>query len=154
TLAAVLAACSSPTTTPSSSNGGGSSSGGPAAAAGSGSITVGLAGAPDALDPTTASTFDGRTGFANMCQKLDDINAQLNIVPQLAASLPVVTDGGKTYTIQLKPGIKFNDGTAFNAAAVKTTLEHYLTDPQSARAAELKGLTSVDATGPDTVVLH
>jgi peptide/nickel transport system substrate-binding protein len=149
-LAAVLAACSSPTTTP-SGNGGSS---GPAAAAGSGSITVGLASAPDALDPTTASTFVGRTVFANMCQKLYDIDARLNIVPQLAASLPVITDGGRTYTIHLKTGIKFNDGTPFNAAAVQTTLEHYLTDPQSVRAAELTGLKSVSVSGPDTVVLH
>jgi peptide/nickel transport system substrate-binding protein len=152
-LAAVLAACSSPTTTPSSSSNGGGS-GGSAAAAGSGSITVGLASAPDALDPTTASTFVGRTVFANMCQKLYDIDARLNIVPQLAASLPVITDGGRTYTIQLKPGLKFNDGTPFNAAAVQTTLEHYLTDPQSVRAAELTGLKSVSVSGPDTVVLH
>jgi peptide/nickel transport system substrate-binding protein len=148
-LAAVLAACSAPATTPGSSGGGSGS-----AAAGSGNITVGLAGAPDALDPTTASTFVGRTVFANMCQKLYDINAQLNIVPQLAASLPVITDGGKTYTIQLKPGITFNDGTPFNAAAVKTTLDRYLTSPQSVRAAELKGVTSVSVSGPNTVVLH
>jgi peptide/nickel transport system substrate-binding protein len=75
-------------------------------------------------------------------------------MPQLASSLPVITDGGRTYTINLKPGILFNDGTPFNAAAVKTTLDWYLTNPQSARAAELHGLTSVDVTGPDTVVLH
>jgi peptide/nickel transport system substrate-binding protein len=146
-IAAVLAACTAPATTSSSRSGS-------AAATGSGSITVGLAGAPDALDPTTGSTFDGRTVFANMCQKLYDINAQLGIVPQLATSLPAISADGKTYTIQLKHGIVFNDGTPFNAAAVQITLEHYLTDPQSARAAELKGLTSVDATGPYTVVLH
>jgi peptide/nickel transport system substrate-binding protein len=148
TIFAGLAACSAPTTAPAS----GSSSS--AAAAGSGNITVGLAGAPDALDPTTGSTFDGRTVFANMCQKLYDINAQLNIVPQLATSLPVISDGGKTYTIQLKQGVLFNDGTPFNAAAVKTTLDHYLTDPESARDTELHGLQSVDVTGPYTVVLH
>jgi len=152
-LATVLSACTAPATTPSSSNGNGSSSGS-AAAAGSGSITVGLNGAPDALDPTTASTFDGRTVFANMCQKLYDINAQLNVVPQLATALPAISADGKTYTIQLRQGIKFNDGTPFNAAAAVTTLQHYLTDPQSARAAELKGVTSVNATGPSTVVLH
>lgn len=146
-LFAGLAACSSPTTAA-------STSGGSATSAGSSSITVGLYEAPDALDPTTAATFIGRTVFVNMCQKLYDINAQLNIVPQLAASLPVVTDGGLTYTIHLRTGVLFNDGTAFNAAAVKTTLDHYLTDPQSERASELKGVTSVDATGPNTVVLH
>jgi peptide/nickel transport system substrate-binding protein len=143
TLFAGLAACSAPTT-----------SSGSAAPAGSSSITVGLADAPDALDPTTAATFVGRTVFANMCQKLYDINTQLSIVPQLAASLPVITNGGLTYTINLKSGILFNDGTPLNAAAVKTTLDRYLTNPQSNRASELKGVTSVDATGPDTVVLH
>jgi peptide/nickel transport system substrate-binding protein len=61
-LFAGLAACSASATT--------SSSSGSAASAGSGSITVGLAEAPDALDPTTAATFVGRTVFANMCQKL------------------------------------------------------------------------------------
>ena len=147
-LFAGLAACTSPSTTASSSGSGST------AAAGSGNITVGLAGAPDALDPTTGSTFDGRTVFANMCQKLYDINSSLNIVPQLATSLPVISNGGKTYTIRLKQGVLFNDGTPFNAAAVKTTLDHYLTDPQSARAAELHGLQSVDVTGPYTVVLH
>ena len=147
-LFAGLAACTAPATT---SSGGG---GGSTAAAGSGSITVGLAEAPDALDPTTAATFVGRTVFANMCQKLYDINAGLQIVPQLAASLPVITDGGRTYTINLKPGILFNDGTPFNAAAVKTTIDRYLTNPQSNRASELKGVTSVAVTGPDTVVLH
>ena len=85
-------------------------------------IAVGLAEAPDALDPTTAATFVGRTVFANMCQKLYDINAGLQIVPQLAASLPVVSDGARTYTINLKPGILFSSRTPFNAAAVKTTL--------------------------------
>jgi peptide/nickel transport system substrate-binding protein len=143
TLFAGLAACSAPAT------GTGSS-----ASAASTSITVGLAEAPDALDPTTAATFVGRTVFVNMCQKLYDINAQLNVVPQLAASLPVITDGGRTYTIQLKPGVLFNDGTPFNAAAVKTTLDRYLTNPLSERASELEGVTSVDVTGPDTVVLH
>jgi peptide/nickel transport system substrate-binding protein len=97
TLVGGLAACTSPTTTA----GGGTShsSTGTSSTGGSGSITVGLAGAPDALDPTTGSTFVGRTVFANMCQKLYDINAQTAIVPQLAASLPVITDGGRTYTI-------------------------------------------------------
>jgi peptide/nickel transport system substrate-binding protein len=142
-LIALAAACSSPST------GAGSGSG-----SSSDNITVGLAEAPDALDPTTSSSFVGRIVFANMCQKLYDINAQLAVVPQLAASLPVITDGGRTYTIHLRPGLEFNDGTSFNAAAVKTTLDWYLTNPLSQRASELKGVASVDVTGPLTVVLH
>jgi peptide/nickel transport system substrate-binding protein len=139
--ASVISACSSPATT---------ASGGTAAS----TITVGLAQAPDALDPTTASTFVGRIVFANVCYKLYDIDASLNLVPQLAASLPVISPDGLTYTITLRQGGTFNDGTPFNAAAVKTTLDHYMTDPLSQRASELKQVSSVQVTGTYTIVLH
>ena len=46
-----------------------------------------------------------------MCEKLYEIDENLRIFPQLAAELPAVTDGGKTVTIKLRPGVKFNDGT-------------------------------------------
>ena len=51
------------------------------------------------------------------------------------------------------PGIKFNDGTPFNAAAVKQSLDRHKTLKRSARASELSPVTSVDAPG-HTVVLH
>jgi peptide/nickel transport system substrate-binding protein len=135
-----LAACSSPTST-----------GNTAAAT---SITVGLAEAPDALDPTTSSTFVSRIVFANMCEKLYDINTGLGIVPELAAALPQISPDGRTYTIRLRPAIKFNDGTPLTADAVKTTLDWYRTNPLSQRASELKQVASVQVTGPLTVQLH
>jgi len=92
--------------------------------------------------------------FANMCEKLYDVGNSLQLVPQLAASLPKVTNGGKTYTIKLRQGIKFNDGTAFNADAVKTTLDHYITDPKSARSSELAAVKSVSAPDPSTVQIQ
>jgi peptide/nickel transport system substrate-binding protein len=124
------------------------------APAGSATLTVGLPAAPDALDPTTSSSLYGRIVFANMCQKLYDINANLAIVPELAATLPKISDNGLTYTITLRPGIKFNDGTPLNAQAVKTTLDWYLSDPLSQRASELAQVKSVQVTGPLTVELH
>jgi peptide/nickel transport system substrate-binding protein len=144
----VLAACSSPATSASSGSSSGSSGGS------SGTLTVGLPAAPDALDPTTASSLYGRIVFANMCQKLYDINSHLGLVPQLAAALPTISNNGHTYTIRLRSGLKFNDGTPLTAAAVKTTLDWYLTDPLSERASELTGLKSVSVTGPLTVQLH
>ena len=53
-----------------------------------GELTVGLAEDPDQLDPTLARTFVGRIVFANMCEKLYDLDADLKIVPQLASALP------------------------------------------------------------------
>lgn len=141
--AAVLAACSTPSDT-----GGGEGTG---SATSGGTVTVGLAEAPDALDPTVASTYVGRIVFANMCEKLYDVDAKLGIVPQLAADEPEVSGDGKTYTIKLRPGVKFNDGTTLDAAAVKTTIDHYRTDPKSSRAAELSAVKSVTAVDDETV---
>src|SRR4051812_18271562 len=118
-----------------------------------GTMTVALAEDPDLLDPTLARTFVGRIVFANLCEKLYDVNDKLQIVPQLAASLPKFTDGGKTATIDLRSGIKFNDGTAFDAKAVKTSLDRHRTLKASSRASELEPVTSVRAVDSDTVQL-
>src|SRR5262245_35498487 len=66
---------------------------------------------PDILDPTLSRTYVGRIIYAHMCEKLYEIDENLKIVPQLAADLPAFGDGGKTVTIKLRAGVKFNDGT-------------------------------------------
>src|SRR5690242_11300274 len=119
-----------------------------------GTLTVGLAEEPDALDPTLARTFVGRIVFLAMCEKLYDLDSHLNIVPQLAAALPQVSKDKLTYTIKVRSGIKFNDGTPFDAAAVKTSLDRDLTLKGSVRASEISPIKSVDAPNATTVVLH
>jgi peptide/nickel transport system substrate-binding protein len=119
-----------------------------------GTLTVGLAEDPDALDPTLARTFVGRIIFLHMCEKLYDLNAKLEIVPQLASALPTLSADKQTVTIKLRQGIKFNDGTAFDADAVKKSLDRHKTLKGSARASELLPVTSVDTSGKYTVVLH
>jgi len=118
-----------------------------------GTLTIALDSDPDALDPSLARTFVGRMVFLDMCEKLYDLNAKLQIVPQLAASLPTFSADKKTVTIKLRTGIKFNDGTAFNAAAVKASLDRHKSLKGSARASELSPVTSVDASG-NSVILH
>jgi peptide/nickel transport system substrate-binding protein len=119
-----------------------------------GTLTIGLAEEPDALDPTLARTFVGRIVFLAMCEKLYDLDSHLNIVPQLATALPQVSKDKLTYTIKLRSGVKFNDGTAFDAAAVKTTLDRDLTLKGSVRASEISPISSVAAPNATTVVLH
>jgi peptide/nickel transport system substrate-binding protein len=44
-------------------------------------------------------------------------------VPDLAESLPTPTDGGKTFTFTLRPGIKFSNGQTVTGQDVKATFE-------------------------------
>jgi peptide/nickel transport system substrate-binding protein len=118
-----------------------------------GTLVVGLAEDPDALDPTIARTFVGRIVFLHMCEKLYDLNAKLHIVPQLAAALPQVSKDKLTYTIKIRSGIKFNDGTALTAAAVKQSLQRHLTLKGSTRASEISPISTIDTQG-NSIVIH
>jgi peptide/nickel transport system substrate-binding protein len=153
--ALVAAGCGGESTT-NTGSGGGSSGGGTASqgpAKAGGTMTVALAEDPDLLDPTQARTFVGRIVFANLCEKLYDVDQNLQIVPQLAASLPKITNGGKTVTIDVKKGLKFNDGTTLDAQAVKTSLDRHRNLKASARASELEPVKSVKVVDDDTVQL-
>ena len=57
-------------------------------------------------------------------------------MPQLALSHETSADG-KTVTIKLRPGVKFHDGEAMDAAAVKFSLERHLTFKGSFRGLSL-----------------
>lgn len=118
-----------------------------------GELIVALAEEPDMLDPTLSRTFVGRMVYAHMCEKLYDIDNDVNVVPQLAAELPEVSDDGLTATIKLREGLKFNDGTELNAEAVKTSLDRHRELEGSARASELSAVSAVEAVDEMTVRL-
>lgn len=112
-------------------------------------LRIGLADDPDLLDPTVARSFVGRIVFGAICDKLVDIDAKLNIVPQLAQSYEWADS--KTLVFKLRPGVKFHDGTELDAAAVKATMERHLTMPGSARRGEISTLDHVEIVDPLTV---
>jgi peptide/nickel transport system substrate-binding protein len=116
-----------------------------------GTLRVALSAEPDKLDPTLARTLVGRTVFNAMCEKLYDVDSKLAIVPQLAAALPEFSADGLTITIKVRQGVKFADGTALDAAAVKTSLDRHRTLTGSARTSELTSVDSVQVVDPGTV---
>jgi len=83
--------------------------------------------APETLDPyntnTTLTTAVTKTFYEGLFQ----FDKNLEIKNVLAESWDVADDG-KTYTFKLRAGVKFHDGTDFNAEAVKINLERVL-DP-------------------------
>jgi peptide/nickel transport system substrate-binding protein len=117
-------------------------------------LTIGLNQDPDLLDPTLSRTYVGRIIFTHMCEKLYEIDETLKISPQLAAELPAFTDGGKTVTIKLRSGVKFNDGTPMTAEAVKFSLDRHREMKGSNRRSELDHVDAVEVVDPLTVRLR
>ena len=115
-------------------------------------LRIGLAEDADILDPTMARTYVGRIVFAAVCDKLFDIDAKLNIVPQLALSHETSADG-KDVTIKLRPGVKFHDGEPFDAEAAKFSLDRHLSMPGSFRKPEIASLDHVEVVDPLTIKL-
>jgi peptide/nickel transport system substrate-binding protein len=113
-------------------------------------LRIGLAEDPDVLDPSLARSFVGRIVFASLCDKLVDIDEKLNIVPQLATSWQWSADN-KQLTMKLRPGVTFQDGEKFDAAAVKFNIERHKTIAGSNRRGELLPVQSVDVVDPMTV---
>jgi peptide/nickel transport system substrate-binding protein len=99
----------------------------PAGPRAGGELRVAQAIEPDNLDPhSTASRYAGiinRLLFDTLIVADSD-----GFKPGLATSWEV-GDGGRTYTFRLRQGVRFHDGTAFNAEAVKLNLERVM-DPQ------------------------
>jgi peptide/nickel transport system substrate-binding protein len=117
-------------------------------------LVVALNEDPDLLDPTLSRTYVGRIIYSQMCEKLYEIDENLRIFPQLAADMPAFSDGGKTVTIKLRPGVKFNDGTPMTAEAVRYSLDRHLNMKGSNRRSELELVNSIEVVDPLTVRLR
>ena len=115
-------------------------------------VRIGLAEDPDVLDPTLARTYVGRIVFASLCDKLFDINEKQEIIPQLALGQETSADG-KSVVIKLRPGVKFHDGEAMDAEAVKFSLERHLTMSGSFRKSEIASVDKIEVVDPTTVKL-
>ncbi|WP_406643254.1 glutathione ABC transporter substrate-binding protein GsiB [Pectobacterium brasiliense] len=74
------------------------------------------------LDPYDANDSLSQTVAKSFYQGLFGFDKEMKLVNVLADNYDV-SPNGLTYTVKLHPGVKFHDGTAFNAAAVKVNLD-------------------------------
>jgi peptide/nickel transport system substrate-binding protein len=105
-----------------------------------------LTAAPDLLDPAKCNNQRCRRVMWPLFESLVDLSKDRTITPGLAESWDIASDG-LTYTFRLRKGVRFHDGTPFNATAAKLNLErnflpgsaHYTSKPPNVREKLLTG---------------
>ncbi|WEX08864.1 ABC transporter substrate-binding protein [Chelativorans sp. AA-79] len=91
-----------------------------------GVINVATIGEPPTLDPMTSTADLVGIVTQHVFETLYTFDANWAVTPLLAASLPEISDDGKTYTIPLREGLTFHDGSAMDSEDVVASLERWM----------------------------
>jgi peptide/nickel transport system substrate-binding protein len=139
-----------------------------------GTLTGSYAASPEYLDPALSYEQEGWTAMYDtylplLTYRHADGAEGAEVVPALAESLPKVTNGGKTYTLTLRKGLKYSDGTPVKASDFASTVERMfkLNSPGSSfyesivgaeefaegKSGDISGIRSDDKTGKITIEL-
>jgi peptide/nickel transport system substrate-binding protein len=149
TLALVLAACAG---TPGTGTTGGAATAAPTTAKATygGSITFALENDVSNLDPMLSGLFVDRNIHYAMYDSLVRVSPQGEIIAWLAEKWTPSADG-KSWTFNLRQGVKYQDGSTFDAASVKWNIERYKTGKGSLRTGDLALVDTVDVVDANTV---
>jgi peptide/nickel transport system substrate-binding protein len=125
----------------------------------------------DFLDPALSYTVEGWQIMWNVYLPLigyKHVNGPdgATIVPYLAQDLPKVTNGGKTYTMTLRKGLKYSNGTPVKASDFSASIirDFKVDSPgvgffgnivgaDNAKSGSISGITTNDATGKISITL-
>ncbi len=89
-----------------------------------GTIRAALGGDPQTLDMSMAGGLT-RITMQHVFESLFALDAELRPQPMLADS-HTVSDDGLTYTVKLRTGVKFHDGSTMTATDVKASFDRWL----------------------------
>lgn len=116
-------------------------------------ITIMQLEAPLTMDPSDHTASFTMDVLDPMYECLMRFDQNLDVVPSLATKWSVDSSGTR-WTLELRKGVRFHDGTPFNAQAVVDSFNRLL-DPDRglAAASRVRSIVKrVTATGPDRVV--
>lgn len=130
-----------------------------------GTLVVGEWEAPDNLNPFYTTSFTSFESLSPIMRGLVTIDSQGKYIPDLAASIPTIENGGvvvngNTFdvTVKLKPNLKWSDGQPLTMNDLKFTVQ-YAQDPGqsgcSGCAVGYPDISSVDVSSDGlTAVIH
>lgn len=94
-----------------------------------GRIVIGTTLKPRTLDPADTYEIAGLNILYNVCESLYTYElSSTKLKPLLAKEMPKISPDGLTYTIALREGVTFHDGSAFNAKTMDFSLNRFLTN--------------------------
>ena len=91
-----------------------------------GAIDVATIGEPPTLDPMTSTADLVGIITQHMFETLYTFDANWAVAPLLAADMPEISEDGTVYTIALREGVTFHDGSDMTAEDVVASLERWL----------------------------
>ena len=105
-----------------------------------GTLTVGFPADANTFDPRFSVIFSERQVMYPVYNTLTKLGPDFSINPELATSWEVL-DGGKRIVFKLREGVKFHDGTEFDANAVKWNIDSRL--DEATKSPQRKQLVNV-----------
>jgi peptide/nickel transport system substrate-binding protein len=110
---------------------------------------------PPILDPTAnPAAAISEILYGNVYEGLVQFAADGSVVPKLALSWDIASDG-LSYVFHLKNGARFHDGSVFDAAAAKFSLERMLaSDSVNPQRSRFKAVRALEVLDPSTLKLE
>ncbi|MCA0246747.1 MAG: glutathione ABC transporter substrate-binding protein GsiB [Proteobacteria bacterium] len=123
----------------------------PGVALAAGDVVFAVGQAFETLDPYNTNSTGTQSAGRAYYEGLYGFNQDLVLVPLLAESHEVSSDG-LVYTFKLRQGVKFHDGTDFNADAVKVNFDRASNrDNRLARYNQFNRIAKTEVVDPTTV---
>ena len=116
-------------------------------------LTIDLAADAATLDPQLQWDTDSYSVYRNIFDNLVTRDAAGAIVPQVATAWHYTDD--RTLVFDLRPGIRFQNGTPLTAADVAFSVNRII-DPalKSSQLSQFDQIIAAEVTGPEQVTLH
>ena len=104
------------------------------------------------MDPHLSGSKVDRQVYHTIYEPLLTLDTKLNIKPGLAESW--TQPDPKTLVFKLRKGVKFHDGTDFNAESAKLNFNRMKTEAKSLRKGEVANIDSVDVVDATTIKVN
>ena len=113
-----------------------------------GSVSISLESDLPTLDPLGFASFNDREAGLILYDTLLDIDPKGNVVPNIAEKIDASPDV-MSFKLTLRSGVKFSDGTPYDAAAVVKNFQRIMDPKNRCRCvSDLATIDKIEATGP------